>query len=96
MPTPTNARLGSPPRFVHEVMSEGQQRSPLVSSATHAPLPPRLRRTCNHELEHVRFEGGRAKAAALHPDELCMEMCKGFRDQMDYDAKGLKCLDELS
>jgi hypothetical protein len=52
----------------------------------------RLRRTCKHDHVHVKLEGGRAKAAALYPDELCMEMCKGLKEQIDYDRKGLKCL----
>ena len=46
--------------------------------------------------EHVKLEGGRAKAAALFPDELCMQMCKGLKEQIEYDAKGLKRLGELS
>ena len=56
----------------------------------------RLRRTCKHDHVHVKLEGGRAKAAALYPDELCMEMCKGLKEQIDYDRKGLKCLGELN
>ena len=35
----------------------------------------RLRRTCDHSHTHVKLEAARAKAAALYPDELCMEMC---------------------
>ena len=56
----------------------------------------RLRRSCNHEHKHVKFKDRRAKAAALYLHELCIEMCKGLREQLDYDAKGLKCLGELS
>ena len=56
----------------------------------------RLRRTCKHDHEHVKLEGGRAKAAALYPDELCMEMCKGLKEQIEYDSKGLKCLGDVS
>ena len=56
----------------------------------------RLRRTCKHDHEHVKLEGGRAKAAAPYPDLLCIETCKGLREQIEYDAKGLKCFGELS
>ena len=56
----------------------------------------RLRRTCKHDHEHVKLEGGRATAAALYPDELCMEMCKGFNGQIEHDVNGVKCLGELS
>ena len=55
----------------------------------------RLRRTCDHSHEHVKLEGGRAKNAALYPDELCKEVCLGLKDQIEYDNKGLKCLGSL-
>ena len=32
----------------------------------------------------------------MYSDEPCMGLCKGLRDQMDDDAKGLKCLRGLS
>ena len=35
------------------------------------------------------------QAAALYPDKLCMEMCPGLKDQIEYDATGLKRLGEL-
>ena len=56
----------------------------------------RLKRTCDHSHVHVKLEGGRAKAAALYPDELCMEMCKGLKDQIEYDDKGMMCLGEMN
>ena len=49
----------------------------------------RLRRTCKRDHEHVKLEGGRAKAAALYPVEVCMEMCRGLKEQIEYDSKGL-------
>ena len=58
-------------------------------------IAKRLRRSCKHDHIHVKLEGGRAKAAALYPDELCMEMCRGLKEQLEYDATGLKCLGEL-
>ena len=74
----------------------GQAKKPIGFIGNSWAIAQRLRRTCIHEREHVKVEGGRAKAAALYPDELCVEMCKGLRDQMDYDARGLKRLGELS
>ena len=56
----------------------------------------RLRRRCDGGHVHVKLEGGRAKNAALYPDELCREMCLGLDDQLKYDAKNLKCLGELN
>ena len=35
----------------------------------------RLRRTCDHEHEHVKLEGGRAKAAAVHIQMSCAWKC---------------------
>ena len=58
-------------------------------------IAKRLRRTCQHDHVHVKLEGGRAKAAALYPDELCMDMCSGLKEQIEYDATWLKCLGEL-
>ena len=74
----------------------GPARKPTGFVGNSWAIARRLRRTCDHQHEHVKLEGGRAKAAALYPDELCMEMCRGLKDQMAYDAKGLKCLGELS
>ena len=42
----------------------------------------------------VKLEGGRAKAAAVYPDELCREMCRGLKDQIAYNGRVLKCLGE--
>ena len=59
-------------------------------------IAKRLRRTCQHDHVRVKLGGGRAEAAALYPDELCMEMCRGLKDQIEYDATGLKCFGELT
>ena len=74
----------------------GPAKKPTGFVGNSLAVAQRLRRTCNHDHVHVKLEGRRAKAAALYPDELCMEMCKGFRDQIEYNRKGLKCLGELN
>ena len=56
----------------------------------------RFGRTCKHDHEHVKLEGGRTKAAALYPNKLSMEICKGFKEQIKYHAEGVKCLGDLS
>ena len=70
----------------------GPAKKPTGFVGNSCAIARRLRRTCNHDHVHVKLEGGRAKAAALYPHELCIEMCKGLRDQIEHDRKGLKCL----
>ena len=73
----------------------GPAKKPTGSVSNSWAIAKRLRRTCQHDHVHVKLEGGRAKAAALYPDHLCMAMCRGLKDQIEYDATGLKCLGEL-
>ena len=74
----------------------GPAKKPTGFISNSWTIAHRLRRTCKHDHDYVKLEGGRAKAAALYPDELCMEMCKGLKEQIECDAKGMKCLGELS
>ena len=76
-------------------MTRGPAKKPTGFISNSWAIAKRLRRTCKHNHIHVKLEGGRAKAAALYTDELCMDMCRGLKDQMEYDATGLKCLGEL-
>ena len=76
--------------------ARGLAKKPTGFISNSWTIAHRLRRTCKQDHEHVKLEGGRAKAAALYPDELCMEMCQGFIEQIEHDAKGLKCLGGLS
>ena len=82
--------------LTEKISSGSDERGPAKKPGNLWAVARRLRRTCNHDHVHVKLEGGRAKAAALYPDELCMEMCKGFRDQIEYDCNGLTCLGELN
>ena len=77
-------------------VEEGPAKKPTGFIGNSWAIIARLRRTCDHSHTHVKLEAGRAKAAALYPDELCMEMCLGLQDQMEYDKKGLKCMGEMN
>ena len=48
----------------------GPAKKPTGFISNSWTIAHRLRRTCKRE--HVKLEGGRAKTAALYPDELCM------------------------
>ena len=71
-----------------KIKAGGPAKNPTGFISNSWTIAHRLRRTCKHDREHVKLEGGRAKAAALYPDELCMEMCKGLKEQIESDAKG--------
>lgn len=43
------------------------------------------RHVCNGRHRHVHLMGGRAAAAAIYPDKLCVVVCKGIADQLEYD-----------
>ena len=73
----------------------GRAKKPTGFVSISWAIAKRLRRSCQHDHVHVKLERGRAKSAALYPDELCMAMCRGLKDQIDYDATWLKCFGEL-
>ena len=62
----------------------GPAKQPTGVISNSWTIAHRLRGTCKRDHEHVKLEGGRAKAAALYPDELHMEMCKGLKEQIEY------------
>jgi hypothetical protein len=66
----------------------GPAKKPTGFVSNSWAIAKRLRRNCKHDHIHVTLEGGRAKAAALYPDGLCMEMCRGLREQMEYVPQG--------
>ena len=41
---------------------------------------------------HVKLEEGRADEAVLHPAELCISICQGFKERIEYDKKRIKCM----
>ena len=56
-------------------------------------LAKRLERRCpNKPIEeihkHIVLEGGRTRAAQVHPPELCKEICRGIQEQIEVDRRG--------
>ena len=66
----------------------GPDKKPTGFVGNSWAIARRLRRTCNHEHEHVKLEGGRAKATTLYPDERCMEMAKDSRTRWCMTPEG--------
>ena len=55
---------------------------------TNAPvIAARLRRRCSKNHGHIHLMNGRAKHAQVYPEELCVEVIKGFIDQMRFDGR---------
>ena len=75
---------------------EGPAKKPTGFIGNAWAVMHELRRTCDNSHTHVRLEGGRAKAAALYPDELCVAVCQGLVNQIAYDEKQLKCLGTMN
>ena len=40
---------------------------------------------CNRRHRHVHLMHGRAAAAAVYPERLCSAICRGIKDQLEYD-----------
>ena len=59
---------------------------------TNAPeIAKKLRRMCHGEHEHLRLEGGgRTKQAEVYPDELCKEIVRGLKRQMEKDGRMMR------
>eukprot|EP00972_Heterocapsa_arctica_P015401 2269328-Heterocapsa_arctica.AAC.1 len=46
----------------------------------------RLSRSCSRGLHHhVHLMGGRAAGAAIYPPDLCLQILRGFQDQLRRD-----------
>ena len=41
---------------------------------------------CDGTHRRVQLLGGKAAKAAVYPDRLCSTICKGIRDQLEYDS----------
>ena len=50
-------------------------------------LAARLRKKCPGDHRHIHLVNGRAKHAAIYPDDLCHEIIKGLIDQMRFDGR---------
>ena len=48
-------------------------------------LANHLNKQCSRNHRHVHVVTGKAKNAAIYPDELCETTCKGIREELDRD-----------
>ena len=73
----------------------GPAKKPTGFAGNSWTVMEELRRKCPGDHIHVRLEGGKAKQAAIYTEDLCRTICRGIRRQVDYDAKGLKCMGSI-
>ena len=55
----------------------------FITNSSH--LARKLDKQCNKNHRHVHLMSGRARDAAIYPDQLCNEICKGIKEQIDHD-----------
>ena len=63
----------------------GPAKKPTGFMTSGHEIAKHLFRTCDNSHEHIPLMGGRAAAAAMYPEQLCREMCKGVAAQKLYD-----------
>ena len=63
----------------------GHVLKPTTFMTNSSHLARKLDKQCNRNHRHVHLMNGRAKDAAIYPDQLCNEICKGIREQIDHD-----------
>eukprot|EP00972_Heterocapsa_arctica_P103877 15309757-Heterocapsa_arctica.AAC.1 len=66
--------------------TQGPVFKPTRWLSNSAAILARLSRKCSRgQHDHVQLVGGRAAAAAVYPPDLCLQILRGFRDQLRHD-----------
>ena len=77
-------------------MGVGQIKKPTRFMTNAIKMAERLNKRCQKKCRHIELIGGKASAAQVYPDELCIEVIRGLRDQMEVDGRllntGIGCV----
>ena len=83
--------------LVTEVRGETRPAKKPTSFLTNSwCVAKELDRRCDGGHEHFSLMEGRAKKAAIYPKPLCEAVCKGIKEQKDYDSKKMCCSKALN
>jgi len=68
-------------------LGEALIRKPTGFMTNAEMIATRLARRCDGGHRHIHLVNGRAKKAEVYPEDLCKEIIRGLRDQMEIDGR---------